>query len=468
MTAIVLIAVIAATVWGMLFVLRGSLIGGCLAFLLAACCFSHTFLEFDLGPLPLTLDRIALVLLALAYLVQWRLGRTDPKPATGVDLLVLLLAGLLAASTFTSDWRVDAPGEISPLWRLIFGYLMPMTVYWIARQSPLSSDRIWWVQAALAAFAVYLAITGLAEVTRQWWLVYPKYIADPSVGIHFGRARGPMVQAACYGTALAICMLAAWIWRGKLGRAGQLGVILLMPLFGAAIYFTYTRSAWLESALGLLVVLALTLQGRMRSLVIGGVLAAGLVVAVANWDSLLGFQREQSAAETRKSAQMRASFAYASWLMFQDRPLWGCGFGQYRTEVLPYLADRSSDFDLESIRGYVHHNTLLCILVENGLLGLLAFASILLGWTRAAWILWRSPHTPDWARGHAVLLLGTMVTYLCQALSRDVTYTAVENLLLFFLAGITMGLLPLAGRLATAPSRVTWPKAFAGQPARST
>ena len=48
------------------------------------------------------------------------------------------------------------------------------------------------------------------------------------------------------------------------------------------------------------------------------------------------------------------------------------------------------------------------------------------------------------------------------------TVEAVENLLLFFLAGITMGLLPLAGRLAAAPSRVTWPKTFAGQPARST
>jgi hypothetical protein len=49
MTAILLIAGLVAFIWGSVFVLRGSLIAGCLAFVLTACCFGHTFLEFDLG-----------------------------------------------------------------------------------------------------------------------------------------------------------------------------------------------------------------------------------------------------------------------------------------------------------------------------------------------------------------------------------------------------------------------------------
>lgn len=456
MTAIILIAAIAGLVWGTLFVLRGSLVGGCLAVLLAACCFSHAFLEFDLGPVPLTLDRLALVLLVVAYVVQRWLGQADPKPLARVDVLVMLLACMLAVSTFSSEWRVAAPGDISPVWRLIFGYLMPMTVYWIARQSPLTERNVWWTHAALAGFAVYLAITGLAEVTQQWWLVFPKYIADPAVGIHFGRARGPMVQAACYGTALSICVLAAWTLRAKLGRAGQLAVLLCMPVFATAIYFTYTRSAWAETAVGLLVLLALTLTGKLRTMVVASMVAGCLLVAATKWESLLGFQREQSAGETRKSVDMRGSFAYASWLMFQDRPLLGCGFGHYKAEVLPYLSDRSSDLDLESIRGYVHHNTLLCILVENGLLGLVLFLGVLIGWTRAAWTMWRSPKTPPWARSQAALLLAVLAIYVCQAMSRDVTYTAIENLLLFFLAGATMGLRPLAGDTASVPAFATW------------
>src|SRR5688500_8227950 len=51
MGLIILVVTLAGLVWGTLFILRGSLIGGCLAFLLSACCFSHTYLQFDLGPL---------------------------------------------------------------------------------------------------------------------------------------------------------------------------------------------------------------------------------------------------------------------------------------------------------------------------------------------------------------------------------------------------------------------------------
>ena len=142
---------------------------------------------------------------------------------------------------------------------------MPIALYWIARQSTLTERGIWWIQAALAGFGVYLAITGLAEISGQWWLVFPKYIADPKVGIHFGRARGPMVQAACYGT-----------------RAGHLPAV--PPGSGgpsSAVPDSFccwprcrcspapstspTRAApGGEAVLGLMVVLGLTLRGRWR------------------------------------------------------------------------------------------------------------------------------------------------------------------------------------------------------------
>lgn len=457
MTAIVIIAGLAGILWATIFVLRGSLVGGCLVFLLVACCFGHKLLEFDLGPVPLTLDRAVLVVLVLAYLVRRWLGRTAPGAPglAGVDLLVAIFAGLLAVSTFTHKWQVTNAEQISPVWRLITGYLMPMTVYWIARQAPLSDRQVGWVQGSLAAFGVYLAVTGLAEVSGQWWLVFPKYIADPTVGIHFGRARGPMLQSACFGTLLAICFLAAWLWRARLGRGGQLLLVMLFPLYLAGIYVTYTRSNWAETALGLMIVLGMTLVGRWRVCVLGSMAAAGLMVGIAKWDSLVGFKREHTAEDTRKSVHMRGSFAYASWLMFQDRPLWGCGFGQYPAEVLPYLSDRSTDVNLESIRGYVHHNTPLCILVETGLVGLVVFLGVLGGWARAAWIVWRSPQTPDWARSQAVLLIGALAMYFCEAVFHDVTYTALENLLLFFLAGITVALRPLASpspNVAPAPA----------------
>jgi O-antigen ligase len=189
-------------------------------------------------------------------------------------------------------------------------------------------------------------------------------------------------------------------------------LLATFPLFAAAIYYSYTRSAWLATGLGLLVVSGLMLPSRWRVPVLGGVAACGLLLAASRWESLLGFQREQSAGETRKSVDMRGSFAYASWLMFQDRPLWGCG--------------------------YVHHNTLLCLLVENGLIGTLLFAGVLIGLARAAWRLHCSDQSPGWVQSQAALLLGVLAAYTVQMLSHDVTYTSIENMLLFYLAGLTM------------------------------
>ena len=129
---------------------------------------------------------------------------------------------LLTISTFAHDWQDKPPCGVPPVWQLVTGYLMPACVYWIARQSRLTQRNVAFVHGALACFGIYLAITGLAEVSRQWWLVFPSYIADPSVGLHFGRARGPMVQAVSYGFFLGVTLLAGYVWRSRWSRLGQL------------------------------------------------------------------------------------------------------------------------------------------------------------------------------------------------------------------------------------------------------
>ncbi len=71
--------------------------------------------------------------------------------------------------------------------------------------------------------------------------------------------------------------MAAWVWRARLGRPGQLAVVLLVPLMLAGIYFSYTRSVWMGAGLGAVVVLALTLRGAWRPLVLGGMVTAAVI-----------------------------------------------------------------------------------------------------------------------------------------------------------------------------------------------
>ncbi|NQT17665.1 MAG: O-antigen ligase family protein [Planctomycetes bacterium] len=385
MNAVIFIAVVVGLVWGTVFVARGSLVHGCLAFLVVGYCLGHELFRFDLGPFPLTLERLVLGGLVFAYVVHRRLGKTDPKPIAREDVALLAFAGLLIASTLTHDWRAAEPGKTSPLWLLVAGYLMPVVVYWIGRQSRLNQRTLVTVYGCLAVLGIYLTVTALAEVTQQWWLVLPPQMKDPDAGIHFGRARGPTLQSHNLGVFLTVCLLAVWAWRPSLRRVGQLALIASVPLFVVAIYATYTRCAWISLALGGAVVLGLSLRGRWRALVLGSLFGAALIVACLKWDGIMGIQREGGAVASRSSVDQRVSFTYVSWLMFLDRPLLGCGFGQYPYAVEPYLSDRTTSLELEALRSQPHHNTLLALMTETGLVGTALFVLVLAGWTRRAW-----------------------------------------------------------------------------------
>jgi O-antigen ligase len=165
---------------------------------------------------------------------------------------------------------------------------------------------------------------------------------------------------------------------------------------------------------------------------------------------------------------MRASFAYVSWQMFLDRPLLGCGFGQFPRAKLPYLSDRSTELHLESIRGYVHHNTFLSVLVEMGLVGLGLFVLIIYRWWRHAWrlasgvaggssdeaasreglALRNGSAGSAWLEAYGVFVVGLLAAWLPQLVFHEMSYTAQDNALVFFAAGLACGLRgrqPVAG-----------------------
>jgi len=369
MLELAIIAGVAGLVWAAGMILRGSLIAMALAMILIGACFGYDFWHDHFAGIPLTLDRLAAVLLMFGFFAQTVLRRTDPKPVRFVDICLGPFLVYLAYSTLTHDFRAEFPTDISPLWRLLAAYLIPGGVYWIARQSPLSEGRVALIAKVLTLFGIYLAVTGILEITHQWSLVFPRHIADPALGIHFGRARGPMLTSVSFGLYLAVGLLAAFAWLPRLNRFCQLALVAVLPLFVASLYFSYTRSVWIGIALALLITAGFKLRGRLR----GAVLALMIIGLTATWlvesENIVGFKREQSAEETRNSAEWRKIFAYVSWEMFQEKPLFGVGFGHFFREKWAFLSDRSTDLHLESIRYYVHHNTFLCLLTETGAIG---------------------------------------------------------------------------------------------------
>jgi O-antigen ligase len=458
------LAVIAGAVglvWAVGLVVRGSLIGLCLATILLGASFGFEFWHSRLGAIPLTVDRLLEVLLVIAFLAQTALGRTDPKPVRSTDRWLALLLVYLAVSTFTHDYLVELPGDVSPAWRFLAAYVTPAAIYWIARQSPLTEGRVAMVPKILALYGIYLAITGIFEITQQWAFVFPAHIADPALGIHFGRARGPMLTSVSFGLYLAVCLLAALNLLPRVNRLGQLALVLLLPLFFASLYFSYTRSVWVGIGLGLFVTAGLALHGRLRGVVLALMVIGGVGVWLVESDNIIGFKREASAAVTRESAELRKSFAYVSWKMFEQKPLFGVGFGHFPREKLDYLSDHDTELPLEQIRPFVHHNTFLCLLTETGAIGIGLFLIVLGAWIRDGWAIWRNPDAPAWARRHAILFLGALGIYASQLAFHELSYSTLDNMLIFFLAGVQAGLRPLASAAPVAawhsPSRPPLP-----------
>ncbi len=143
---------------------------------------------------------------------------------------------------------------------------------------------------------------------------------------------------------------------------------------------------------------------------------------------------------------MRAAFAYVSIQMFQDKPLTGFGFNQFQIQNRPYLADRSTDIRLESIRGYVHHNSYLSILVDLGGIGFLLFALACLSKAKNCWHFWtRGPSREGQAA--CILFLGVAACHAIQMAFHEVSFSSIENCTL----AIAMGWMMAANRQESLP-----------------
>ncbi len=433
------IAGLVGTVWGAVVFLRGGLLAGCLTVLLAGCCFGHAFYNVPTGSIPLTADRLLFLLLFVQLVVWKRFGWTNSTRLLNSDIVLCLFLLALMVSTFTHDWRF---ANSMPLARFVFFFGMPFGLYVVARQVVQTERGTHAMHIALALFGAYLAMTAIAE-TRQWTaLVFPPYIMSPKIPEFLGRGRGPFLNPVACGFFQCACLSAALVWWPKLSARMRFVVAMLTGLVMIGVYYTLTRSAWMGGALSVLVVAACLLPRRWKVPLVGGTVAMALLMVAIQWSSLVAFKRDKglSAEETLLSAKLRPVLAAIAWQMFLDRPLLGCGFGQYLNNNVDYINDRTIDLPLAAGRPYVQHNTWLSLLTETGLVGMGLFTVLTILWTRHAWQLWSQADAPDWARRQALWMLAVLATILPSAVFQDTSIIPMVDMLLFFGAGLTESL----------------------------
>lgn len=438
MEGVAAIVAVGALVWGALLLKRGGLLATCLAVVLSGCCLGYPLYHLAVEPIPLTLDRLLWLVLLVQYIVWRRLHGAAAKPIGWPDLILGLFVAMLGLSALALNWEAR---DLPAMSKLLFFFMMPCGVYWAARQSRISGPAVTGVLVCLTLFGIYLAVTAVGERYSLPWMVFPPYVLSPEYPEFLGRARGPLLTPIGNGIYLGTCLAAGWLWFTRLGRWGKAAMLPMLALVTGGVYLTLTRSVWMGAGLGLLLVVAATVPRAWRASIVAGSLIAVSVVAATQWEKLLSYKRDKalSAEETAESAKLRPILATVAWRMFLDRPLWGCGLGRYVEVSKEYLADRNSDLPLEKARPFVQHNVLLALLTETGAIGMGLFALLLALWSREAWRLWRRPEHTAEQRQLALLFLAAEANYLVNGMFHDVSIIPAVNMLLFFVAGMTVG-----------------------------
>lgn len=449
MTPIIAIAGIAGLVWAIVLFRYGDLIAGCLAVLLVGSVFGHAFFHVSM----LTADRLLICGLIVTYIAYRRLGLADPKQIEKPDLAVLFFVAILGISTMLGNWRLDGA---QPLATFLFFFALPVVMYWIGRQAKLTEKTVLTIFGFFAVFAVYLALTAFAETRQMWSLVFPKYIASSTYAEFLGRGRGPFLNPIGCGLYLSVGLFGVVQWWPRLRTFGRGVVVFTACVILLGIYCTLTRSVWLGAAIGLLLIVGLSIPKSWRIPALLAVVIAAGGVGVAKRDKLNAFKRDKhvSVKDMSESASLRPILATVAWKMFLDHPLFGCGFGQYKEHDIEYLQLVVGKLSLEKARPYVQHNVFLSVLTQTGMLGFGA-GMIMLGlWMRNAWQLWSSREAPLWARQHGLVMLALLAGYTFNGLFHDIAIIPMANMLLFFTAGVSQGLVPLTYR-ASEPRRAT-------------
>ncbi|MFO1062251.1 MAG: O-antigen ligase family protein [Pirellulales bacterium] len=409
-------------------------------FLIVCSSLPAEFFSVDAGGLTWTLDRLWFLVLMAQCVVLWYRGERTSLKIETTDLILGAFVLWLAARTLTQPFGAVVKYQPHTLLHFINGYLVPVAVLVVLRLMPLKTEHLKPAVGLLAVFGLYLSFTAVCEITKQWQFVFPKFIADGTIGIHFGRARGPMLQSVRLGVCLLLILMiwpVATIWLKPRSKTLWIATAVIMPALLLALFLTYTRSIWMGAALIMGVLILGCLEGITRRAAICSIAGAAVLGVAIKGPDLVAFKREYSAAETRESTYMRAAFAYVSWKMFQDKPVAGFGFNQFQVYNRPYLADRSTDIRLESIRGYVHHNSFLSLLVDLGLVGFVLYMTVLVAFARRAWSIWRHRDGPQWSRGVGLITLGVLGVHLIQMAFHEVSFSTIENVILYAMFGLT-------------------------------
>jgi O-antigen ligase len=318
-------------------------------------------------PLSITGMQIGIIGLAvlagIAWLAGWELvGET---PLNGVLALFFVT---LAVSTLVSGAPLEAEGWKRP-W-VVIGYF---AVFWWLRDRAQARRFALLTVAAGGLVAAYGIVQHYAGIDLYRSLLGRPRRVRPRVDGVEGYAVVGFFRT--YVT-FAHAMLVPLGWAVAFALRGWRSAGLAAGLLVVAMLFSTARAVWVSIAAVAALVLLLGWRRHAWRAVAIGVVVAGLAVAASP-----GLRDQAAPIFTLDAANTARLAIYRANLdVIRDHPVFGLGFGRYKTAAQPYY-DRHPEADR---RSHAHSN-FLQIAAEAGLVGLLALTLVLATALRFGW-----------------------------------------------------------------------------------
>ena len=333
--------------------------------------------NWSLLNMPVPLDRVVLAVALIVLVV---------KGARWVSARRLVLRPLHVAMLCAATWAVASAIIAGTLTSHLGFYalldrfgIVPFAMFTLAPLIFGTTKQRNNLLIGLVAIGLYLGATGVFEGLHAWRLVFPSYVANPNLGIQFGRARGPFLESTGDGFCILCGMVAAAIavrsWRSEWAR---LACYLTIVLGGGGLFFTLTRSVWIGGFLGIVVALLLSRQTR-RILV--PVLLVGTLAVVATLAVSPGIRSETiGRTESQSPVWDRENTDLAALKIISEYPLTGVGWENFINVSAQYMRQQP-DYPITGA-GLEVHNIFLSHAAELGIPGLLLW---LLAFAGALW-----------------------------------------------------------------------------------
>ncbi len=295
-------------------------------------------------------------LLVISGIAAWRAWRRGEL--AGVPRARVLAPPLIAFTLITIAgvaFSFDPLVSVGLLPRLLLFLAVPLAAALV--------DMRWWRH-------LIAGLAGMCTILGAWGIVqYVQGSSDPGL-----RIAGPMSSYMTYAGWLMVVLLLLWA-ELVLHPRGRWWYLLPSALVGStALVLSYTRSAWVGLALGLLMLAAVW---QRRLLLVYPLLAVMIWLAVprAVLDRALSIFDLQQHANYDRVCMMLSGIE-----MIRDHPWTGVGLDMVRRVYPLYRRDDAPRWRTPHL-----HNNVLQIAAERGLFALAAYVWLLGAFLAATW-----------------------------------------------------------------------------------